>query len=296
MSYGDELHDLAVLELLVSAVELGSMSQAAARHHLTQPAVSMRLARLERRVGLHLLQRAPTGCKPTREGQAVVEWARDLLDHASRVGAAIEALRVSRRGRLAIAASLTIAEQLLPGWLSNVPRQAPSAEISVTVTNSEEVVELVRRDAVGLGFIESDDEVDRLRVCEVGQDRLVVAVAPQHPWRRRRSPLQPHHLADTPMVLRESGSGTRSTFEHALQAAGHSPAPPLIELNSTAAIRSAVSEGLAPTVISELSIRDDVAAGRLVVVPTTGISLDRKFRAIWRGTAPRFLAIVRELD
>ena len=98
------------------------------------------------------------------------------------------------------------------------------------------------------------------------------------------------------MVLRESGSGTRSTFEHALQAAGHSPAPPLIELNSTAAIRSAVSEGLAPTVISELSIRDDVAAGRLVVVPTTGISLDRKFRAIWRGTAPRFLAIVRELD
>lgn len=281
--------DLGTLDLLVSAVELGSISQAAARRHLSQPAASMRLAALERRFGFRLLDRAPTGCSPTPRGEAVIAWAADLLAEARRFAAAVDTLRGDDDGRFAVAASLTIAEQLLPAWLNRAHRREPSTRVTVTVINSSEVIDLVRRAVADLGFVESNDPLQGLHSTVVGRDRLVVTVAADHPWHRRRQPLEPHHLAATAMVGREPGSGTRSTYERALAATGHSPPPLALELSSTAAIRTAVAAGLAPTVISELAIADDVAAGRLVIVPTTGIDLDREFRAVWRGRTPSML-------
>lgn len=288
------LDDLVALELLVSAVELGSMSQAAARHHLSQPAVSMRISRLERSLGMAVVHRSPTGCTPTDAGAAIVEWARDLLSHATRIGAAVDALADGTADRATVAASLTIAEQLLPTWLAAAAGRRPGIRIPVTVANSDDVIELVRNGAVTLGFVENDDPLNGLRDLTVGDDHLVVAVAPDHPWARRRQPLRPHHLAASPMVLREHGSGTRATYEHALTRAGHEAAPPVIELSSTAAIRNAVAAGLGPTVISYLSITDDIAAQRMTVVATTGIDLRRIFRAVWRGATPPLLALLTE--
>lgn len=195
MPVPEGLDDLDALDLLVSAVELGSISQAAGRHQLSQPAVSMRLSRLERRLGLALLHRSPTGITPTEQGAAVVEWARALLDHAARVGAAVDALRQTGDEHLTIAASLTIAEHLVPRWLANARRAAPHTHVAVTVANSTDVVELVRHGAVVLGFVESDETLRGLRSRVVDHDELVVAVAPGHPWTRRRQPLEPHHLA-----------------------------------------------------------------------------------------------------
>ncbi len=296
MAVVDGLDDLDALDLFVSAVELGSISQAAGRHQLSQPAVSMRLSRLERRLGLALLHRSPAGITPTEQGAAVVEWARELLDHAARIGAAVGALRRIGHGdgdvHLTIAASLTIAEQLVPRWLTNARRTAPQTHVAVTVANSTHVVELVRHGTVALGFVESDETLRGLRSRVVDHDELVVVVAPGHPWTRRRQPLEPHHLAGTPMVLREPGSGTRRTFEHALARTGHRPAPAVLELTSTAAIRNAVATGLGPTVISRLAVSDDVAARRLALVPTTGIDLRRSLRAAWRGPTPAILDIL----
>ena len=284
------LDDLSALELLVSTVELGSLSQAAGRHHLSQPAVSMRISRLERRLGLDVVRRSPTGITPTEKGEAVVEWARELLTQADRIGAAVDALRTTVDSQATVAASLTIAEHLVPEWLSAARTRDPGGRISVTVANSGEVIELVRDGSVTLGFIENDDRLNGLRSRVVGHDLLVVVVAPDHPWTGRRTPLRPHHLASTPMVLREPGSGTRSTYEHALARAGERPVAPAVELSSTAAIRSAVSAGLGPTVISQLSVEGDLRAGRLVTVATTGVDLRRSLRAVWRGGTPPLLA------
>lgn len=291
MTRPPDLPDLGTLDLLVSAAELGSISQAAARRQLSQPAASMRLAALERRFGFRLLDRTPTGCTPTPRGEAVVAWAADLLAEARQFAAAVDTLR-GDDGRFAVAASLTIAEQLLPTWLNLARRRQPSTHVTVTVINSNEVIDLVRRAVADLGFVESNDPLHGLHSAVVGHDRLVVAIAADHPWRRRRQPLEPHHLAAAAMIGREPGSGTRSTYEQALAATGHTPPPLALELSSTAAIRTAVAAGLGPTVISELAIADDIAAGRLTTVPTTGIDLDRQFRAVWRGRAPHMLDVL----
>lgn len=288
MPLRDGLDDLNSLAMLVSVVELGSLSQAGAVHGVSQPAASSRIARLEARIGLTLLQRSTSGCRPTPAGAAVVEWSRDLLAQADRMGRAVNALKESAES-VSLAASLTIAEQLLPGWLAVLQTQRPSARIRVTVANSTTVLDLVRTGQISLGFVETTDVIHGLNTRVVTTDRLVVVVSPRHPWRRRRSPLLARQLASTPLVLREQGSGTRTTLESAMARAGCQLCSPVLELASTAAIRNAVSAGVGPTVMSERAVMDDVAAGRLIVVPTTGLDLIRPFTAVWKGAAPALL-------
>jgi DNA-binding transcriptional LysR family regulator len=283
------VEDLEALALLVSVVELGSLSQAGARHGVSQPAASSRLARLEAKLGLRLVERSTTGCVPTPAGAAVVEWSREMIAMADRMGRAVLALKGST-GAVSIAASLTIAEQLLPGWLAVLHTQRPELRVRVTVANSAAVVALVRDGDVALGFVETTEAIQGLNTRVVGHDRLVVVVPPGHPWLRRRAPLRPDDLAENPLIMREYGSGTRITLERALADSGLSLAEPVLELASTAAVRNAVAAGVAPTVMSNLAVLDDVAAGRLAVVATSGIDLGRPLTAVWKGGQPAVLS------
>ena len=125
---------------------------------------------------------------------------------------------------------------------------------------------------------------------EIGRDQLVVVVAADHRWTHRRTALRSHHLAETRLVSREIGSGTRAVFEAALSARGLAMAEPILELSSSVAIRNAVAAGVGPTVISELAVADDVASGRLVAVPVADLDLSRAFTAVWRSNpAPALL-------
>lgn len=294
MALAPGVDDLNSLALLISVVELGSLSQAGARHGVSQPAASTRLARLEGKLGLRLVERTTTGCTPTPAGSAVVEWSREILAHAERMGRAVQALK-EPRATVSIAASLTIAEQLLPGWLAVLHAQRPEVKIHVAVANSRAVVGLVRDGMVGLGFVETTDEIHGLHTREILRDRLVVVVSPQHPWRRRRSPLQARQLAESALVLREPGSGTRDTLERAIGQAGFALADPVLELASTAAVRNAVAAGVGATVMSELAVVDDVASGRLIIVPTVGLDLGRPLAAVWRGSQPAVLSWLEQV-
>lgn len=283
------VEDLAALELLVSVVELGSLSQAGAHHGVSQPAVSTRIARLEKRMGIALVHRSTSGCTPTPLGRVVVEWASQVLSEAHRMGRAVSALRSSANA-VSIAASLTIAEQMVPSWLGVLSRSHPTVRVRVIVANSTAVVAAVRADEVALGFVETNEPIHGLHHREIGRDQLVVVVAADHRWTHRRTALRSHHLAETRLVSREIGSGTRAVFEAALSARGLAMAEPILELSSSVAIRNAVAAGVGPTVISELAVADDVASGRLVAVPVADLDLSRAFTAVWRSNpAPALL-------
>jgi DNA-binding transcriptional LysR family regulator len=104
-------------------------------------------------------------------------------------------------------------------------------------------------------------------------------------------------LAATPLVLREAGSGTREVLETALLASGLQPTP-FVELGSTTAIKAAVAAGTGPGVLSRLAIEPDVRDGRLVIVPTEGISLERLIRVVWprdRSPSPLARRLLRQI-
>ena len=286
---GTRVPELRALELLTVVSRTGSLSAAAAELGITQQAASSRVRTMEALVGAPLLDRTRRGSALTPTGELVVQWSAGVLEAAGQLDAGIAALRADRRGHLTIAASLTIAEHLLPGWLVALRTrqqqlgQTPT-EVTMTATNSERVAELVTAGEVALGFVEGPDAPDGLRHRLVGTDTLVVVVGPGHPWAQRsRRRVTAATLAATPLVVREPGSGTRTVLDRALT--DLPTAAPALELSSTAAVRSAVAAGAGPAALGAHAIRDDLATGRLVRIDVAGLDLTRRLHAVWRGGA-----------
>ena len=132
---------------------------------------------------------------------------------------------------------------------------------------------------------------DGFRSAPVAVDELVVVVAPDHSWAARHH--RAEELAATPLVLRETGSGTRATLEEWLRVRGLGIASPAAELATTSAIRAAVMAGVAPAVLSRRATQDDLAVGRLCQVDVEGPSPQRRLVAVW--LSPRLSSIARAL-
>jgi DNA-binding transcriptional LysR family regulator len=282
--------DLAALEVLACVDQAGSLRGASAVIGVTQQAVSLRVRGIERQVGVPLLVRSTHGSVLTPAGRLLTQWGSKVLAAAAELDAGIATLRTDRQGQLRLAASLTVAEHLMPGWLLMLRHQQEGAREQVTdirleATNSERVERLVADASVDLGFVEGPRPPRGLRSRVVGRDQLLVVVPPGHPWARRRRAIAVAELAATPLVSRERGSGTRRAFDLALREAlgpGEVAVEPALELSSATAIRASAVAGLAPAVMSSLAVRDDLEVGRLVAVPVEGFDLHRRLRAVWR--------------
>ncbi|WP_459986325.1 LysR family transcriptional regulator [Nocardioides sp. AN3] len=283
---GSHVPELRSLELLVLVARTQSLSSAAAELGITQQAASSRMRTMEALVGAALLSRSARGSALTDTGELVVQWASRVLDAAELLDAGLEALRADSRAHLSIAASQTIAEYLLPGWLVALRAQQqaaglPPTDFTMTATNSERVAELVSGGIDDLGFVEGPEAPRGLQHRLIGVDELVVVVGARHPWARRSSRrVAAATLAATSLVMREVGSGTRTVLERAL--AGYPRAEPALELSSAAAVRAAVVAGAGPTAMSIHAVREDLAAGRLVRITASGLDLSRKLHAVWR--------------
>jgi DNA-binding transcriptional LysR family regulator len=283
--------DLSAIEIFLAIARTGSLGAAAREFGLTQQAVSARLASIEAQTGVALVVRTPRGSQLTPAGVVVAEWADRLLDVAQHVDAGLASLRSERRKRVKVAASLTIAEQLMPRWLVSLQVTAnrlgvTTPEVIMTATNSDHAIAAVRDGAADLGFIETPHIPTGLRSRVVGHDELVVIVPAQHKWVRRQRSLTAAELSQTPLVTREPGSGTRDSLTAALcQALGNATqqAHPVLELSSAAAVRAAVAVGAGPAVMSRLAVADDLAIGRLRTVAVPELNLRRELRAIWVG-------------
>ncbi|MFF4105150.1 LysR family transcriptional regulator [Streptomyces sp. NPDC001903] len=272
--------DLGALELLLEVARIGSLSGAAKRMGITQPAASSRIRAMETRLGVALVDRSPRGSTLTAEGALVTDWARRVVEAAEAFDAGAQALRGRRDSRLRVAASMTIAEYLLPGWLIALRGQRPGTAVSLHAGNSAVVAERVLAHEADLGFVEGLSVPEGLDSAVIAQDRLVVAVAPGHAWARRSKGVAAAELAATPLILREWGSGTRQVLDAALAQSGGLAAP-LLELASTTAVKAAALSGAGPCVLSELALGEELGARRLVEVPVTGAALGRALRAVW---------------
>lgn len=278
--------DLGALELLLAVARVGSLSGAARHLGITQPAASSRIRAMETRLGVALVDRSPRGSTLTAEGALVTDWARRVVEAAEAFDAGAQALRGRRDSRLRVAASMTIAEYLLPGWLIALRGERPGTAVSLYAGNSADVAQRVLVHDADLGFVEGLSVPEGLDSAVIAQDRLVVAVAPAHPWARRTRAVEAAELARTPLILRERGSGTRQVLDAALAGSG-GLAEPLLELASTTAVKGAAVSGAGPCVLSELALGDELAGRRLVEVPVAGAELGRALRAVWpTGSRP----------
>ncbi|MBK5239044.1 MAG: LysR family transcriptional regulator [Actinomycetales bacterium] len=304
---GSLIPDIRALEMLVSIGRTGSIARAAIALGVSQQAVSSRLQRLEKMVGLILVTRRAHDSVLTKEGVLVVEWSARVLDSAEKLEAGIISLRTDRPDKLSVASSLTVAEHLLPHWIVSMGAHQrahgrEATRISMVVTNAENAARLVTDDEVELGFVEGSTPPVGLRYKRLASDELYLVVSPTHDWAQRDPrEVSPEELASTSLVMRERGSGCRAVLEEALITAGIDEAsirPPLLELASNVAILEAVADDAddaGAAAVTFHAARPLIADGRLVRIATPGLRLTRTLGAVWKnGEEPSSLA-AREL-
>ncbi|MHB8690255.1 MAG: LysR family transcriptional regulator [Solirubrobacteraceae bacterium] len=265
------------LAAFAAAVETSSVQGAADALQLTQSAATKRIQSLERRVGGRLLERGRLGTRPTPLGRAIYPPAKRALEALADVAQVAERSRASGAMDLRLSASLTVGEFLLPGWLAEFRALHPDVHPQLEIVNSQGVLVAVREHQVEIGFVEGLDSLTGFEALTIARDRLVVVVAVDHRWARRRA-VAVRELASEPYLTREAASGTRAVADAALARADVQLQPSLQAASFQSLKRSLAGGGFA--LISELTIEAELRAGTLVGIPVRGADLTRDLSAI----------------
>ncbi len=216
--------DLRKLEIFAAAARLESISQAAAELHMAQPAVSIAIARLEQELGVMLFERGGRRVRLTAEGRRLQEDTRALLEHAVEVEDSARRLNRLESGELHLGCPAMLATYYLPRLLGDFLAQHPGLRASITQAGTGDVERLLLDEQLEAGVITvQDDSADvGLELRRLLRERVVVLVARDHPWARRRY-LNIANLADAPLVLYEQGYFIRQRFDSLCGEHGVSP-------------------------------------------------------------------------
>lgn len=290
------LHHLKILQAVAAAE---SYSRAAERLGISQPAVSMQVARLEEAVGVALVASRGRQVLLTEAGRVLARHAERIFQMHDEALQAMADFRGLRRGRLRLGASSTPGAYLLPALIAAYKNENPGVEVSLCITNTQGAVRLVTEGLVDLAVVgEAPAEPADADLTPIAADTLAVVVAPGHRWEDRTT-VSSAELAAEPLILREQGSSTREALDRRLAFAGLK-ARVAMELGSTEAVKEAVAAGLGAAVLSGLAVRAEVAAGRMRALSVSDLDLTRDLHlALPRSAEPplpvaRFLALLQK--
>lgn len=276
------LLDLPQVRTFVAIADEGSFLAAAKRLSLSQPSVSQHIGKLETYLGVQLFRRNRGECSVTPAGARLLSHARALL-------AAEERCRTSvGPPSLTITASSNIGVYHLPRVVRLFQQAQGTKDLRVSIGTNAEVYRRVENHEADLGLTEWWDERDGLSAVQWHREPLVVIMAPDHPWAKRKR-ISVSDLGRTPMIGGESGTGT-ATILREVFGKGHELKVSMT-LGSTEAVKQAVMEGLGISLIMGGAVGSEVAHGRLKALPVSGKQLVKPFYAIFkRGVSDDSLA------
>jgi DNA-binding transcriptional LysR family regulator len=257
---GTDPMTLEQLRIFVGVAEREHMTRAAEALHITQSAVSAAIKTLEERHNVPLFHRIGRRIELTDAGRLFLVEARAVLGRAASAERTLAEFGGLERGTLTLVASQTIAGYWLPPFLARFRRRYPGIAVTLSIGNSEQAADRVREGSAELGFVEGLIDDPALARWTVGHDDLALVGSEAAP-----GGADSDWLCSVPWVLREEGSGTRSTFEAALAPLGLTLADldVILTLPSNEAVRSAVSAGAGHTLISTLVVEPLLRAGRI---------------------------------
>jgi DNA-binding transcriptional LysR family regulator len=278
--------NLDQLQTFLLLARCGSFTRAAAELHLSQPAVSRHIQKLERELGVTLLTRRRGRVELSPAGERVRSYAEEVVGGHVRLLADLAEQPSRLAGELRIVASTTPGEFLVPGLVSAFTTSHPRVSPRIQIADSTEVVAQLRSRNADVGFsgvkLPGRDLVHR----PIATDEIVLAVPPLHPFASRTS-VELSELAGQPFLTRESGSGTHLSFlallaEHGLEVP---PYRSVMVLSNTAAIVSAAGNGYGIGFVSCLALRGRGPEGP-VAVRIAGLTLTRSLYLVVEKDRP----------
>lgn len=255
-----------------------SFTRAAEELHLTQPAVSAHIRKLERAIGGALFEQIGRRVNLTATGHVLYRYAEQLLALEDELRAEIADVQDVCQGALAIGTSTTVGISVLPDLLRRYSQANPLVRLQVRIGNFQEVVHWLLDNQLDVGLMPkeiADPRLDeRMESVPVIEDDLVLVVAPSHRWTSLPY-VEPEDLAGEPFVLPGAGSRLRQQVEDVLAPFGVTP-DVVAESNSLIAIARVVETGIGVSLLSRLAVADELAQQRLCEVPLRGVNAPRR--------------------
>ena len=268
---------LQQLKLFESVYRNASYTRAAEQLHLTQPAVSIQLKRLEEQVGLPLFEQVGKKIFPTVAGKTLYQASCDILGRVSELKNSVEALKGEIKGPLQLSV-VTTSKYFMPHLLGTFLTQYPDVVPKLLFTNRARVLQRLHNnedDFVVMGQIPEDEPLETYPFLE---NILVPVAHPDHPLASKKN-ISLQALVDERFLMREAGSGTRLVFDRLLEQKGLK-VEPYMELGSSEAIKQGVMAGLGLAILSLHSLRLEQAAHKLVVLDVKEFPLKRRWYAV----------------
>jgi DNA-binding transcriptional LysR family regulator len=275
--------NIEYLRTFLEVVKLGSFSEVAKRLSVSQPAVSFQIQKLERDLGVRLIDRGQKRIVLTDAGKRLLRFAEAVEKEHACLIRDLDQLREEITGDIVIAASTIPGEVLLPPILGEFRALHPAVCARVEVSDSLTVIARVQGGDYDVGFCGVKPEAKELHYFKMAEDEIVLIVFPGHPFAGRKK-VSPLELEGEPLVFREETSGTQRNVASLLAKAGLDIAKwsPCLVLGTSQAVVSAVESGLGIAFVSNLAIKKSLALDLVKQVAVDGIKLKRDFYCVYR--------------
>lgn len=271
--------NLAAINSFCTVVKMGSISKAAKKLEISQPALSLQIQALEKHFNGILLERSNRGVKPTQLGLVVYNYGKKVASIISNLDKEIERCKAVKQDYLSVSAASTMGCYILP-CLLNQFKEAYKAHgrLRLVTTNTDNVLESVLERGSDLGMVEGPLESsalieEGLSVKDIAADELLLIAARGGRWDGAEVSLG--ELKNLPLILREQGSGIRRSVERALREKGIELADldVVMELNNIAAVKSSVDARQGLSFLPRLAISRKLRQGMFAVVKVKGLRI-----------------------
>jgi DNA-binding transcriptional LysR family regulator len=255
--------EIRQLRAFVAIAESGTFTAGALRVHVTQAAISMQIRQLENEIGAKVFVRAPRHVILTEAGEHLLRRARQMLREHDAAIDEIAELAGAERGRLRIgSASAMVLTDQLPIILTELRKQHPRAEITVTSGTSESLVDQILAGELDIAFVSLPVDARGIQTERLSEDQLVAIASPHHKLSKQKT-ISAYTLAGERLILGERGGNTRRLIDQFFAQAGVT-LHVAMELSRQAAIRRMVEENMGVGIVPFESVREEVEKGKLV--------------------------------
>lgn len=259
------------LKIFTAVADLGGMSAAAKKLHVSQPTVSQAVAELEKHYGVKLFERLSQKIYLTEEGELMLSFSRHILDSFEQMEEAMN--QASETSTLRIGCSVTVGTCLIDDILDRAKDRNPELSFSVMVANTSRIEQAILGNEIDLGIVEGILKSGDLLVTPVCEDELVVVCGSRHPLAKEKK-ITLDMLEGQDYISRESGSAERNQLEKLFEERGLQLKRSFRSTN-TEAIKNAVIRGRGIAVLSSRMIEKERAAGDVTVLSVEGLRATR---------------------
>ncbi len=290
--------DLRHFETFLKIAETKSFTKAADAVCLTQPTVSKQIVELERFFDVKLIDRTKRTVELTKAGEILLKYAKDFVNLKKDTAEAIDAFKGLKKGTVTVGASTITGIYILPKILRAFKKKYDGIQIKLTISDSKNILEKMEDGDIDIGFVGAKNNAKRLEYKKFVDDTIILIASPAFP-----DPIHLQKFKNCPLIIRETGSGTRNNFESALKKTKNLNADDLTviaELTDTEAIKEAVKCGMGISYISKMAVVNELATGKLKRLSIHGFpEIKRSFYIILRKgktTLPQVNALLEIID